>query len=185
MMAATMLASCSKDEDNQIPQVTAQELVGTWEFQNPTLAEVIVDGSDMELVSSCKEEVAKEIASGTPMISEVITFKSDRTCTATLKHTDGQIENFKGTYTVANSRLMASYSGVESTDHKYVLRGALEMKEAAIYLVLDKQTTIDCYNNILSKPDLSKDGIALFKGLLASFTTGISILRCPLKMVKK
>lgn len=180
-----MLASCSKDEDVQIPQVTAQELVGTWEFQNPTVAEVIVEGSDMALVSDQKKYFSEEIASGNPLISEVITFKNDMTCTATSKHTDGRIENFKGTYTVANGRLKVSYSGVESTDHKIFISGALEMKEASAYLVFDKQSAMDSFNNILSNPNLPKDEVDLFKGFLTSITTGISKMRCPLKMIKK
>jgi len=164
--------------------VTAKEIIGTWEFQNPTLAEVVVEGSDKELVSSNKKDITDGIASGSNMISDVITFKSDMTCTATETRSDGTIEAFKGTYTVTNGRLVVSYTGIDSHDHEFYLSGALESKGGSIYLVVDKQSMIDRYNQILSDPDLSKDDIADFTNLRASFTTGISNMRCPLKMAK-
>jgi len=193
MMAATVLASCSKDEDANVidekqptTTLTAKDIVGTWSFINPTAAEVVVEGSDKELVSSTKKEYTDKITSGNALLSDVITFKNDMTCTATRKQSNGSIVNFKGTYIVTNNRLVASYTGVENTSNLCVFNCSLEKKGNFIFLVMDKQTTIEKYTQILLfSQHLTSTQITSIKNSLAKFTTGISILRCPLKMVKK
>jgi hypothetical protein len=180
MMAATMLASCSKDEDDQIPQVTAQELVGTWEFQNPTLAEVVVEGSNMKMVNSLKEELTSQIIENKAISPETITFKSDMTCTATKKRTDGSFEGFKGTYTVANGRLSAKITGLDNSQKTKSLTGQLVKKGADIFLVIDTKSIQDKLNDRISNPNSSVKEIAISKEMLAAITE----VRCPLKLVK-
>jgi hypothetical protein len=188
MMAATVLASCSKDEDNQIPQVTAQELVGTWEFQNPTAAEVIVEGSNKELASKLKKDLTDEIATGKQFIEELITFKSDMSCTVTY---DGGNESYKGSYTVTNGRLSITFGAVHyignntSYTENITYNGSLEKKGSDLYLVYDKQMALESFASMIADPNSSAEEIAEYKATIASITTGISILRCPMKMVKK
>lgn len=192
LMAATVLASCSKDEDPNVidekqptTTLTAKDIIGTWSFVNPTAAEVVVEGSDKELVSSTKKEYTDKITSGISLLSDVITFKNDMICTVTRKLSNGSIENFKGTYTVTNNRVVVSYTGVENTSNLCVFNCSLEKKSNLIFLVIDKQTTIEKYNQILLlSPYLTNTQIASAKNSLAKFTAGITKLRCPLKMVK-
>ena len=182
-MAAAVFASCSKDDD-KASSVTAKEIEGTWEFQNPTAAEVVVKGSNSSLVDELKNSVLVDLDKG-PIISTAITFKSDMTCTGTEKKENGTIENFKGSYTVSNGLLNVKLTGVEYDDHSRSFYGRLEKRGTSLYFIMDKQSAIDSYSSILKNPNLTADEVAMFKGLISGITAGISEMYCPLKMVKK
>jgi len=182
MMAVGVLASCSKDEETS--NLTAKDIEGTWAFQNPTLTEVVLKGSNAEVVKAMKEEYFGNLDKD-PIISAVITFKSDMTCSGIEKKEDESIENFEGSYSVSNGRISAKLTSIEHSDHSQIIFARLEKRGADFYLIYDKQSIIDNYNSILKDPNLDLDDREMFKNLLSNFTASISEIYCPVKMIKK
>lgn len=184
LMATAIFASCSKD-DSVSPTVTAKDLVGTWEFQNPQASEVVVKGSDSELESTLKEYYESQIKESLLIQPIVITFNSDMTCTGVGKDEKEVIKNYKGTYTVINNRLTVKLLATDNSGAKPNLNGALEVKDGNIYFICDKESCTFTYSEMLKESGITPDEIKLFQGFIDSINAGITEVRCPLQMVKK
>jgi uncharacterized protein YcfL len=188
MMAATVLASCSKDEDANVidekqptTTLTAKDIVGTWSFINPTAAEIVIKGTNSSLVNQTKKDLIGQLADNTTS-TIVVTYKSDMTCVA-VDNSDGEVNNFKGTYSIVKGRLQTT---LMCDGEEFEIRGMLEKKGATIYINSDKQAFLDYFNRkLLTDKTLTSTDKADLLSTIANTKSGISEIRYAIKMVKK
>jgi hypothetical protein len=185
-MMVTLLASCSKDDEDQpkVTYATVQDIQGTWTFQNPLFADVIVEGSDSKVVEGFNASLKEICTSGKPNINIKITFNADKTCDV-LEFIDGVTHTRKGTYRVENGRLYFKYKDLVVSDEAPLNTGLLEKRNDGIYFVWDKQALVDQFKDMIARPnDVLDSEREENKARLNQLTEKISKVYVPFKMVK-
>jgi len=188
-MVVTLLSACSKDEDSKaadlkVTYATAQEIVGTWKFQDPLFSDVVVKGSDDKAVEELKNSFQLRLATGIPFYDFKITFNTDKTCDV-IESIDEVVHVRKGTYRVENGRLYFKYKDLVNGDESPLNTGLLEKRDGAIYLVLDKQSLMDEINDrIVSPTDVSDSEREEYKVQIKVITEKIKEIYVPFKIVK-
>lgn len=185
-MMVTLLASCSKDDEDQpkVTYATVQDIQGTWTFQNPLFTDVIVEGSDSKVVEGFNASLKEICTSGKPNINIKITFNADKTCDV-LEFIDGVTHTRKGTYRVENGRLYFKYKDLVVSDEAPLNTGLLEKRNDGIYFVWDKQALVDKFKDMIARPnDVLDSEREENKAQLNQLTEKISKVYVPFKMVK-
>lgn len=185
-MMVTLLASCSKDDEDQpkVTYATVQDIQGTWTFQNPLFTDVIVAGSDSKVVEGFNADVKEICSSGKPNINIKITFNADKTCDV-IEFNDEMNHPLKGTYKVENGRLYFNYKDLVNGDEAPLNTGLLEKRNDGIYFVWDKQALVDQFKDMIARPnDVLDSEREENKARLNQLTEKISKVYVPFKMVK-
>jgi hypothetical protein len=185
-MMVTLLASCSKDDEDQpkVTYATVQDIQGTWTFQNPLFTDVIVEGSDSKVVEGFNASLKEICTSSKPNINIKITFNADKTCDV-LEFIDGVTHTRKGTYRVENGRLYFKYKDLVVSDEAPLNTGLLEKRNDGIYFVWDKQALVDQFKDMIARPnDVLDSEREENKARLNQLTEKISKVYVPFKMVK-
>lgn len=183
-LAASILTSCSKDEDVKAEYATESEMVGTWTFQSPAAADVVVKGSDEAIVKKMRDEFQGSLGKGY-LMHITITFNADKTCDVT-EIIDNNTHKCKGSYRVENGRLYFQYKDLVTTDQSPLETGLLEKRNGGILFVWDRQCLIEKLNYFIASPtDVSDAERVEYKESLKVLTDKITEVYIPFKLVKK
>lgn len=179
-----LLTGCSKDNDSDISYATAEEIVGTWTFEKPSINEVVVKGTSKDLVDMLLSTFEQPADKNELLPSIQVTFKADKTCEV-LQREDTYMHR-KGTYRVENGRLYFSFKDIENGDEAPLQTAYLEKKGNAILYVMRKDCYIDNLNDMISREsDVTPEEREEYKAMLKQFTACITDIYIPYKMVKK
>lgn len=188
-MIVTLLSACSKDEDSKAADLnatyaTAQEIVGTWKFQNPLFSDVVVTGSDDKAVEELKYSFMNVSSTSNPYFDIKITFNADKSCDV-IESIDKVDHVRKGTYRVENGRIYFKYKDLVNGDESPLNTGLLEKRNGTIYFVWDRQSLMEQINDrIVSPTDVSDSEREDYKVQIKVLTEKIKEIYVPFKIVK-
>lgn len=169
-----MLAtSCNKDDD--APDYS-QTIIGTWKFEPPK--EVTVTGSNQEVVDQIKSDLSEDFSSGD---SYTVTFKSDKTCTATALD-NGKTYQLKGTYSLDGEILKMKLNGDSAYEIDAI--GKMKEKNGSYYYVIDKDIMIDALNKQMNDSDFSAFEKLIIAATIESVKNSITSIEASSKMTK-
>jgi hypothetical protein len=180
-MIVALLSACSKDDDVKVTYAAAEDIVGTWTFQNPLWSYIVVKGSDKETVDDLK--LCLKFPTGKPYLNTKFTFNADKTCDV-IESIDNENLVGKGTYRVENGRLYFKYKD-SNGDETPLNIGLLEKRNKSIYFVWDKQSLIEQTNDLIARPtDVTDSERKAYKDQVKVLTEKITEVSVPFEMVK-
>ena len=182
-LLALGLASCSETTEPTFTDLS-QEVMGTWTVEMPEFTDIAIDGADVELLKELNKGLRDALLANCQF--QRLTFKPDLTCSGTfadLAAGAGATVEAAGEFIVENNRIKAKLQDVAQA-HLFSINCALEKKDGALFMVIDKVTYLDILAQELNDPDLTDLEKLIIKNQINRISSLLTSFKLPAKLVR-